>query len=114
MRKLLALGLAALIGAGAITATASSASAHQGYYNHWGYAPYYGAPYGWQRPPLAYLYFGTPILGFGLRTPYFHGGGWGSNGHVAWCSQRYRTYNPATDTYFARRGVAARCVSPGW
>jgi hypothetical protein len=32
--------------------------------------------------------------------------------HVQWCSWRYRTYNPATDTFFIRRGVPAYCVSP--
>ena len=32
--------------------------------------------------------------------------------HVAWCQNRYRTYNPATNTYFARPGVPAVCRSP--
>jgi hypothetical protein len=29
--------------------------------------------------------------------------------HVRACSARYRSYNPRTDTYQVRRGVAARC-----
>ena len=29
--------------------------------------------------------------------------------HVRACSQRYRSYNPRTDTYIARRGVVVRC-----
>ncbi|HEX8471417.1 MAG TPA: BA14K family protein [Brevundimonas sp.] len=39
--------------------------------------------------------------------------GWGRNNdwyrHVRACSQRYRSYNPRTDTFVVRRGVAARC-----
>ncbi|QTC90974.1 BA14K family protein [Brevundimonas goettingensis] len=29
--------------------------------------------------------------------------------HVRACSQRYRSYNPRTDSYTVRRGVFARC-----
>ena len=32
-----------------------------------------------------------------------------AGGHVQRCLARYRTYNPATDLYFVRPGVAARC-----
>lgn len=32
--------------------------------------------------------------------------------HVQWCSERYRTYDPASDTYVPSVGVRARCVSP--
>ena len=39
--------------------------------------------------------------------------GWGRNNdwyrHVRACSQRYRSYNPRTDTFVVRRGVVARC-----
>ena len=35
-----------------------------------------------------------------------------SNPHIAWCLAHYRTYNPATNTFFIRRGVPAVCVSP--
>jgi hypothetical protein len=31
------------------------------------------------------------------------------NRHVRACFDRYRTYNPRTDTYVVRRGVTARC-----
>lgn len=112
MRKLFAVGLAALIGAGAIATTAGEAAAKSAPYPY-GYDDYYRG----HHPPLAYLYFGTPIFGFGIRTPHLfhwhHRHEWRE--HVAWCTSRYRTYNPTTDTYFVRRGVAARCVSPrGW
>ena len=39
--------------------------------------------------------------------------GWGRNNdwyrHVRACSQRYRSYNPRTDTFMVRRGVNSRC-----
>ncbi len=109
MRKFVALSLAAMMGVGAIAATSTAASAHSASYYGDGYHYRWGMP--WHRVPLAYVYVNTPIFGFGIRTPYFHRAHeW--NEHAAWCSARYRTYNPATDTYFKRRGVAARCISP--
>ena len=112
MRKLLAVTLAGLVSIGAVAATTGAADAHSTNYYRYGYSGYgyYPGP----RPPLAYLYLGTPFFGLGVRTPYFFG--WHRahewNEHVAWCSARYRTYNPATDSYFIRRGVPARCISP--
>lgn len=35
-----------------------------------------------------------------------------SRAHVRWCLQRYRSYNPRTDLYLARRNVYRRCISP--
>jgi hypothetical protein len=35
-----------------------------------------------------------------------------SSSHVQWCSQRYRTYDPGSDTYAPSAGVRARCASP--
>lgn len=32
--------------------------------------------------------------------------------HVRWCMQRYRSYNPRTDLYLARKNVYRRCLSP--
>lgn len=32
--------------------------------------------------------------------------------HEAWCSARYRTYDPATDTYVGRGYKRYRCISP--
>lgn len=44
-----------------------------------------------------------------VRPPKHWGkrGGW--NRHVRACFDRYRSYNPRTDTYMVRRGVYARC-----
>ena len=38
------------------------------------------------------------------------GGNW--NAHANWCANRYRTYDPRSDTYVPRVGVRARCNSP--
>lgn len=35
-----------------------------------------------------------------------------SRSHVRWCLNRYRSYNPRTDLYLARRNVYRRCISP--
>ena len=35
-----------------------------------------------------------------------------SRDHVRWCLDRYRSYNPATDLYLARKNVYRRCISP--
>ena len=34
------------------------------------------------------------------------------NPHVRWCLERYRSYNPATDTYVNYDGERRRCVGP--
>ncbi|QFY63154.1 BA14K family protein (plasmid) [Rhizobium grahamii] len=35
-----------------------------------------------------------------------------STEHVGWCSQRYRTYDPATNQYLSFSGVTRSCRSP--
>jgi hypothetical protein len=51
---------------------------------------------------------GALAAGNAYRGDYYSG----PQSHVAWCESRYRTYNPATDTYFVRPGVPAVCHSP--
>jgi hypothetical protein len=51
-----------------------------------------------------------PGIALGLTAPHAHAGL--PTAHVQWCMNRYRTYDPATDTYFPRIGVRARCSSP--
>jgi hypothetical protein len=60
-----------------------------------------------------YLAFG---LGYGLGG---YGGGYGyddgyygGGGHVQWCLNRYRSYNPRTDTFMGYDGRRHRCNSP--
>lgn len=56
-------------------------SVYDPYYSSWGYAP---------RPVFA------AAPGWGGRT-------------VAWCAQRYRTYDPATGTFIGKGGRRIRC-----
>jgi hypothetical protein len=116
MKKVLAAVLATAVGAGALAATAGEASAKQWYPKHYNHHHYYGGPN-----------FAAPFflgLGLGYLTPryypaypvyptYGYGPAYGyGNAHVQWCASHYRTYNPATNTFFIRKGVPATCVSP--
>ncbi len=77
---------AAIAAFGAIIGLAAIAAANQQRYDD-DYYYYYGYP-----PPPPRYYRANP--------------------HVTWCSHRYRTYNPATNTYFRKPGVPAVCYSP--
>ncbi len=70
---------------GAIAGMAAIAAANQHRYDYDGYYYGYPRPYGYYR---------------------------GYSPHVQWCLNHYRTYNPATNTYFRRPGVPAVCYSP--
>ena len=59
--------------------------------------------YWYQKPFLVYRYGD-----FRPQPAHWHAG----TSHVAWCSARYRTYDPATDTYVGRGYKRMRCVSP--
>lgn len=78
------------------------------------YVHYYGGYY-YARPWWTYdndpgfsISIGIPALVVG--SSHYHGGGW--NAHVRWCLNRYRTYNPRTNTYAAFDGYRRRCNSP--
>lgn len=112
MKKAIALALAAAVAAGSFAAATGSASADPYPPQHWKKkAPWHGPrPYGgWVGPFL----FGS-MLGYGVGTYYgsapYYGSGY--DAHVAWCLDRYRTYNPRTNMYFLKRGVPAVCHSP--
>ena len=68
---------------------------------------------------------GTPFFGWGPGPGYYNDYDYGYDdgyyppvlpydygAHVRWCKEHYRTYNPATDTFFIRRNVPARCIAP--
>ena len=86
-------------------------------YRHYHGGYYYRNPY-WQPryyAPRRY-YRSGPSVSFGLTfggTPRYRGRGRGGSAHVAWCRDRYRTYDPRTDTFIARvGGPRVRCRSP--
>ena len=115
MKKIAALGLAALVGASALAATAGSASAMPPgapMWNHHYYPHHNGYPY-WNRGP-GWGWGGPFLFGLGVGTVYgnAYDNRYGWDDHVRWCASRYRTYSPRSDTFFIRPGVAVRCVTP--
>ena len=83
-------------------AIAGAAALSHAYHNNYGYygPRYYGGYYG---PPPPRPYYRHR----GYKKHYY-----GGNAHVNWCLHRYKTYNPATNTYFRKPGVPAVCHSP--
>jgi hypothetical protein len=92
-----------------------------GHYRNYGYRNY---GYRHHRHYRHNNYYGYPRwglggigLGFGLGyyNDGYYGGyyrrGYGS-GHVAWCLNRYRSYNPRTNTWVAYSGRVRQCHSP--
>ena len=117
MKKLIALSLAAVVAATSVVATMTTASANDRddwrrhsliHRDHdWGrgrpggyMGPFFGSMWGMPEPYDVEPYYVEPY-------PYY-----GSTAHIAWCLAHYKTYNPATNTFFIRRGVPAVCVSP--
>lgn len=137
MKKSVSFALAAAIAVSAIGVTATEASAKnrgdraavamfgaiaglalsQAYQQHYYYGGY---PYAYPPPPppqypyYSGTYYGGPYYPKPYYRPYYkksYMGGMNS-AHVQWCLSRYRTYNPATNTYFRKPGVPAVCYSP--
>ena len=81
----------------------------------------HGHRYSHRRPGFTYHYGGYyyanpwwlgPSVGFGVTVPVYPAPSVGMSAHVEWCINRYRSYDPHTDTYVPRVGVRARCNSP--
>jgi hypothetical protein len=103
---------------------------HRGYYGHrrhYGYGGYYahrrhygyGGYYGHRRYyPYGGYYFGFPFYfggGFADRyydDDYYGNYNYGGSAHVEWCSNRYRSYRPRTNTWTSYSGKVRRCISP--
>lgn len=131
MKKIIALGLAAAVTVGSMAAVTGTASAEPNWQkkswnknwngnknwnnnkwsnnNNWKWRNRHNG--GWVAP----FVFGS-VLGYGLGSYYnngpYYGSGYYNDAHVQWCLDHYRTYNPRTNTYFIRRGVAVACNSP--
>ncbi len=79
---------------------------NRGYRNHgWYYGGYYGRYYG------PYPYAGYNYV-YSDADDYYNGGDNGGNAHVEWCLNRYRSYNPRTDTFTGYDGRQHYCNSP--
>ena len=127
MKKLIALSLAAVVAATSVVATMTSASAndrddwrrHSPSSQEWRHpSPIIHRDHNWWRGrPGGYTgpFFGSmwgvepyDVEPYYIEPyPYY-----GSDAHIAWCLAHYKTYNPATNTFFIGRGVPAVCVSP--
>ncbi len=119
MRKTISLALAGALAVSAVAVTAGEASAgHKGdraaiaiFSAIAGLAAAAAARPNYYYPPPPYGYYGYQPY---YAKPYYNGRYYGGpySAHVEWCLSRYRTYNPATNTYFRRAGVPAVCYSP--
>ena len=73
-------------------------------YFHQGY--YYQSP--WWTAPL--------IFGDGPGTNFYHDGDYRGNiwsgKHIAWCFNRYHSYNPRNNTWISNSGKVLQCRSP--
>ena len=108
MKKIAALGLAAVMATTATLAVTASADAK---------------PY-WPHPPFFPQHNFYPHNNFHNNNGFFFGFSFGpqfaqpyryqyaGNLHVQWCASHYRTYNPYSNTFFIKKGVPAVCVSP--
>ncbi|MBB4066427.1 BA14K family protein [Gellertiella hungarica] len=74
--------------------------------------PYYDDPYYYDDPPVYVrprvqrrIYVEPPPV-YRERVQVM------PRAHVRWCLERYRSYNPRTDLYLARKNVYRRCISP--
>ena len=117
MKKALSIALAATIAVSAIGLSATPASAHPRYWrNNDGAAiAVFGAIAGIAAIAAANQHrydYDYGYYGYGYPPPRPYGFYRGYSPHVSWCLSHYRTYNPATNTYFARPGVPAVCYSP--
>lgn len=82
----------------------------------------HGPRYSYRRPGFQYHYGGYyysspwwigPSIGFGITVPGVTLGlGGGGSAHVDWCLNRYRSYDPASDTFLGYDGYRHRCNSP--
>jgi hypothetical protein len=62
----------------------------------------------WYQKPFQIYRYGDFEHNHHHRHAYKHG----VSRHVAWCEGRYRSYNPATDTFTGKSGRHYRCNSP--
>lgn len=77
-----------------------------------GYSHFYGGYYysmPWWIGPSISLGLSVPSYGYGYGQGYGQGYG---GGHVEWCLNRYRSYDPASDTFMGYDGYRHRCNSP--
>jgi hypothetical protein len=99
MRKLMAIGLAGALATASVGATATSAKAD---------------------PVTGAVVVAAVVLGV-LFVTHHHAGPFkvfgyyvpgADDGHTAWCTAKYKTYNAETDTFTGNDLRQHRCISP--
>jgi BA14K-like protein len=103
------LGIGLGLAAGALVGGILGATGPYGYYGYgpgYAYAPGYGYGYG---PGYAY----APGYGYGYGPGYGYAAGYGQGyaggGEVAYCQQRFRSYDPGSGTYLGFDGLRHSC-----
>ena len=124
MKKAIAMGLAAIVAAGAFAIAPTEASAGSGIIGRRARAP---PELGLARPTRTTIAIGTRARIFRsvgrtsgsrsasrfIRCIRHHTYRYAyANPHVAWCAAHFRTYNPGNNMYFAKKGVMVACNSP--
>lgn len=71
----------------------------------------YYAPPPPPRPPVVYYAAPAPAYYPPPPPPVYYDRGW-TEAHVEWCLNRYRSYNPATNTYTGYDGYQHECRGP--
>lgn len=87
---------------------------YHGHHGHGhGYGGYYGYPgFYWGYPSL-WMNYGGLYNGYGYDYYDYDDRSYGGGGsHVQWCRDRYRSYNPRTDTFMGYDGRRHRCRGP--
>jgi len=81
--------------------------ARHGHYRHFYGGYYYARPWwNYRRDPGFAISIGVPAVAYGYRQSY------GGSSHVEWCLDRYRSYDPRTNTFLGYDGFRHRCNSP--
>jgi hypothetical protein len=128
--KFAALAVSAVLGLATAVTTVSTASAgprHHRHHGHYNNVYSYGVPAPADRRPL--FAASVSVLGFTfgrwVQGPYWAPAPYGYaspvfprayarsvawDQHVSWCANRYRSYDPASDTYLGYDGARHYCV----
>jgi hypothetical protein len=92
---------------------------HGGGRRHYGYnRGRHGARYGYRHGNYRHYYggywyaFPWWLGAAAVAAPYYYEPEYNGGDHVQWCLDRYRSYNPRTDTFRGYDGFDHRCISP--
>ena len=76
-----------------------------GHYRHYHDGYYYASPWWLLTAPLVAGAYAAPRI-------YYDNDNYGGGGHVEWCTDRYRSYDPRSNTFMGYDGYRHQCNSP--